>query len=359
MFVDLSEVTGGAQLSLADSIRALLRRGEHVVVVGAEGIGKVLAGESGVEMVPVPGLSLRRDGRGLTRLIWRLRPVLKTIFRQRSPEVLCANGAISALAVSLLPGGRRRNLWYERDWRTPRPVLWWLKRRFDLTLCASDFVKARAGQGAVRIYNGFDWEALRQAAQHPLATDIGSWLHNRPFVVGAGTMVRWKRWELFLDVFQHLHRQHRELAAVILGEARDEEGRHYQQRLKAYAQKQGIAEHIFWAGTRANPFSVFAQARVLCHFAECEPFGRVVCESLALGTPVVVTTDGGGPLEIGDGVRHGFQAGEPDPQKLARLVGQLMNENGVELTSSWFERFAIDRHVKELSVLLRQQKKES
>jgi glycosyltransferase involved in cell wall biosynthesis len=61
------------------------------------------------------------------------------------------------------------------------------------------------------------------------------------------------------------------------------------------------------------------RAGCLLHCADCEPFGVVLVEALAAGTPVIATRVGGVPEIIEDGV-NGLLVAPNDPAALAAAI---------------------------------------
>jgi N-acetylglucosaminyl-diphospho-decaprenol L-rhamnosyltransferase len=90
-----------------------------------------------------------------------------------------------------------------------------------------------------------------------------------------------------------------DLRLRIAGAPLDAHGEALLARLRERAARPDLAGRVEFAGRLADPTSALRDAGCLLHCAEREPFGLVVVEALASGTPVVVPA-AGGPAEIAD-----------------------------------------------------------
>ncbi len=89
------------------------------------------------------------------------------------------------------------------------------------------------------------------------------------------------------------------LHVVILGERHSEklETVEYERKLHAIAAGAGVADRVYYLGTRDDVPQILPQFTLLLHMARQEPLGRVLLEAAACGVPVVAT-DVGGTHEI-------------------------------------------------------------
>ena len=78
-----------------------------------------------------------------------------------------------------------------------------------------------------------------------------------------------------------------ELRLRIAGAALDSGGPALLEQLRARAAAPDLAGRVEFAGPLADPASALRDAGCLLHCAEREPFGLVLAEALASGTPVV------------------------------------------------------------------------
>ena len=114
-----------------------------------------------------------------------------------------------------------------------------------------------------------------------------------------GAIVPWKRPDLALEIVAHAARELPDLRLRIGGAPIDIHGERLLERLHARAAQPDLAGRIELAGRVADPAGALRDADCLLHCSDREPFGLVLVEALASGTPVVAPA-AGGPAEIVD-----------------------------------------------------------
>src|SRR5205085_11197879 len=90
-----------------------------------------------------------------------------------------------------------------------------------------------------------------------------------------------------------------DLRLRIAGAPLDTDGELLLQRLRARAARPDLAGRVDFAGPLPDPAGALRDAGCLLHCSDREPFGLVLVEALASGTPVVAPA-AGGPAEIVD-----------------------------------------------------------
>jgi glycosyltransferase involved in cell wall biosynthesis len=134
----------------------------------------------------------------------------------------------------------------------------------------------------VRIYNGFDFDAIRTAAAQPVRE-----LPREPFVLHVGRFMRQKRHDLLLDAWKLARLSHR---LVLLAAPSAE--------LHGMIRERGLQDRITVAGFQANPYPWMRAAELLVLSSEREGMPNVLVEALACGTRVVSTDCPSGPREV-------------------------------------------------------------
>ena len=115
----------------------------------------------------------------------------------------------------------------------------------------------------------------------------------------------------------------------ITGEAGDPAGASHRSSLEALAEHLGVAPRVDFIGRRTDIYAVMAEADVvLVPSLVGEGFGLVAAESMALGTPVVVSDRGALPEVVEHGV-SGLVVEAGDPEALAGAVMRLTAESGL------------------------------
>lgn len=132
-----------------------------------------------------------------------------------------------------------------------------------------------------RIYNPFDFAAIRAAAAEPAP------LPEDRYVIHVGRFSAQKRHDLLLDAWARLDTPHR----LVLLAPPDE-------RLARLIAARGLERRVTVAGFQPNPYPWIAGADLLVLSSDHEGLPNVIIEALALGTPVVSTDCPSGPREI-------------------------------------------------------------
>ncbi len=190
--------------------------------------------------------------------------------------------------------------------------------------------------------NPMSREAIRRAWGIPL---------DAPIIGMAGRIEPWKGQHVFIEALARLRQQLPNAYGLILGEADSPLGKVYKADLLARSRALGLEEVLHWAGHRRDLPRILPALDALAHCSvEPEPFGRVIIEGMAAGTPVVASNAGGAPEIIEDGV-NGLLAPPGDADALAAALARLLTdaplrlrliENGRRAVE---ERYTVQRHV--------------
>jgi len=97
----------------------------------------------------------------------------------------------------------------------------------------------------------------------------------------------------------------------------------YRARLDALASELGIADRVTFTGQRSDVPSVMAGLDVFVLASHNEPFGNVMLEAMAVGTPIVATA-AGGALEIVVEGETGLLVQPRSPDALAAAIARLV-----------------------------------
>jgi GT2 family glycosyltransferase len=114
-----------------------------------------------------------------------------------------------------------------------------------------------------------------------------------------GAIVPWKRPDLALEIAALAARDVPDLQLRIAGAPLDSEGERLLAQLRARAAQPDLAGRVEFTGPLSDPAAALSDAGCLLHCSDREPFGMVLVEALASGTPVVAPA-AGGPAEIVD-----------------------------------------------------------
>jgi glycosyltransferase involved in cell wall biosynthesis len=154
-------------------------------------------------------------------------------------------------------------------------------------------LQATLGLEAARmrvIQNPIDVDKVRRLSLEPVAG-----APSRPFIVTAGRLEHQKGHDILLRAFASstVARGH---DLVILGRGSLGE------QLKRQAASLGLGDRVFFPGFAENPWAWIAKADLFVLPSRWEGFPSIVAESLACGSPALVTACDFGPAEV---VEHG------------------------------------------------------
>ena len=140
-------------------------------------------------------------------------------------------------------------------------------------------------------------------------------------LVGLGSLVRWKGWNLALEALGHLSPNDRSRVRFELWgpTVEDTDSQAFAAELDAQRHQRGLANVVTLAGSTQNSQTVLQAADWLLHPAQLEPCSLALMESLALGHPAVASASGGSA----DIVAHGLNGRHFEPGNAADLARQL------------------------------------
>ncbi len=207
-------------------------------------------------------------------------------------------------------------------------LLRWTGQRASLVVACSDAVASQfKGSGSsvetlyppvADVFAGGDREILRGRF------GIGA---EQPCVVSVGNITRGRGQDLLLRAFAKLRRRLPNARCLIIGEPFERErDLGYRARLGNLANQLGISEVVDFAGPVETMADVYAAADLVVNPARIpESFGRVACEALLAGRPVVSTRVGAVPEVLGDG-ESALLVDPDDPDQLAAGMLRLLTE---------------------------------
>jgi glycosyltransferase involved in cell wall biosynthesis len=178
---------------------------------------------------------------------------------------------------------------------------------------------------------------------------------DRQIVLIDGRLQRWKGMHVFIEAMAHVSNERGSVQGIIVGGRHDLEP-DYPDILRRQIQELNLDEHVEMVGFQRNVADWMTAADVFVHASDREPFGIVVIEALALGTPVVAT-DTAGPTEVIKDGETGFLTPFGNAQVLAdRIEHYLSNpETACSIGKAGAvrsQKFTVDRYVKELTQVI-------
>ncbi|EKS36372.1 glycosyltransferase [Afipia broomeae] len=333
LFVTKKLVMGGAEHHLAQLLPALAARGFAVELFVLERGGEleVKLAEAGVTISGLP----RRSGR-LTHLLAaaielhrRIRQTRPDILHFFLPEPYLVGAAVATAAGHrTLVMSRRSLAHYQRNHPWFGRIERMLHRRMTALLGNSQaVVDELIAEGADRrktglIHNGVTLappadESVRAAQRTALAIPGDAFV-----MVIVANLFDYKGHADLLDALERIALQlPQPWRLVVIG--RDEgEG----PRLRAQAERLGMADSILWLGERRDVEAILPAADVALLVSHQEGFSNALIEAMAQGLPVIATAVGGNLDAVADDV-SGLLVPPREPAALgAAILGLAMDE---------------------------------
>lgn len=175
------------------------------------------------------------------------------------------------------------------------------------------------------VYNGIHLGRFDRVEDNGWRERLGA--TNGSLLVGmVGQIAFWKGQDVFIKAAADLAAHHPTLRFAVVGECLfpENEGE-FDESIRGRADELGLTDRLVWAGWVDGIEPLMAALDVVVHASRLpEPFGRVLVEAMAAGTPVVSTTLGAGPEIVTPDAGRLVPAG--DPEALARAVSSILDD---------------------------------
>jgi glycosyltransferase involved in cell wall biosynthesis len=360
--VGTSAALGGPERSLLDFAARAPRHGiEPCVLLGEDGplVAALRDVGTGVRVVQAPDeiLALRQGTdltlaalAGLATGSWQwsraLRAGLDALGRdpQGPAAVLYSHGLKAHLACAPVPGYAR--VWHLHELPPAGFGLLWRAAAFALptavlapSVAAADAWGGLLGPKPVVVANGVDLDRFQPAERTFWMHDQLDLPHDATLIGMPAVFARWKGHLLVVEAFERaaadLPNAHLVLVGGPMYDTEMERG--YAQELIHRVRRASVGgrpkaatltDRIHFVRFQDDPWRLYPEFDVVVHFStRPEPFGRVVVEAMACGTPVIAARSGGPAEVIEDGV-SGWLTTPGDARQLsvamtAALAGDL------------------------------------
>jgi glycosyltransferase involved in cell wall biosynthesis len=324
LFVSHTPLAGGAEEGLMRLLAGL--SAEHSVAVACPAPGPLAdrIDAAGVTRHSVPAFeaSLRPDPVqtpiGIARL-GAAAVTLARLVRRLRPDIVHANspraGLMSALACRL--GGPplvvhvRDDLPLRGIGRGVRMVL---ARSADAVVAVSSFTARRFDEGLERplatpVYNSIDHARFDpdRVSAAPVRDELGIAV-DAPLVAQVSQISPWKGQVTAIRALAGLRRGGLDAHLLVVGEVAFAgrqvryDNRAYLDSLHRLRVELGVTDAVHFLGRRQDVPALLRATDLSVLPSRNEPFGRAIVESMAMGTPALVSESGSGPELIEDGV---------------------------------------------------------
>lgn len=170
------------------------------------------------------------------------------------------------------------------------------------------------------IHNGIPLDRYRRTPGGNLRRELGV-PDGTPLIGLVGRITPWKGQDLFTRIASEWAGQNRPGRFVIIGRAFNEDAP-FEAALREFIRVEKLESRVQFVAFQSDIAAALSQLDVLLHCStKPEPFGRVIIEAMAVGTPVIAARAGGVPEIITAGVNGGLAL----PGNLADYMAELIS----------------------------------
>lgn len=238
-----------------------------------------------------------------------------------------------------------------------------LVRRYDRVVAMSEHIRRRLVDAGLppekveRVYGSIDADEFRQQlcrTASEVRAELGVPEHGL-LIVMVGHVREWKGQHVVLEALDRLEPSLRDRIHVAFAGAFPDFEAPYRDRLESFVRDRGLDDRVRFLGPRDDVPDLLRAADVAVHAStRPEPFGLVVLEAMAAGTPLVASERGGPGEILGDGSGLTF---DPDyPEQLADHLVRLgsdpaLRERLSKMAATRLEDFGHERMVREVEAI--------
>lgn len=216
------------------------------------------------------------------------------------------------------------------EMKVPRGTKPWVRSRFfryaDRLIANSGSVARNllgdaSHRRALVVPNGVEDRFFQQAmAKEEARFRLGLPLEGT--VLGVpGTLRPMKGHPFFFRAVEALLKEDKTLRVAVTGAGE----RAYVEQIRGLVQELGIERQVIFLGSIDDMPTFYRACDVACVSSVAEPFGRIIVEAFASGTPVIATSVGGIPEIIDEGV-NGLLVPYGDEHALAARLRELLQD---------------------------------
>ncbi len=401
LYIDLAPYPGGSIISLAQLVAGLDRAQWRPMVVLSQQNPFSGFAEMGIDVVYVPtpqwerlakarsgpsssvasgghpdpafkrtvlwriGGEMRRWGRDILPVVRALQPIINAF----QPHLIHLNDALPLVRHGILAAKLTRTpvINHSRSFVLPHQ----LDRRWLLpSLRGMIFISNAVARAQLQdvsspppsrvIPNPVNLDLFqRRDASHVFRREIGL-PDDAPVIAMVGRIVPWKGQHVFIEAFARLLPQVPGAHAVIIGDTDTMLGQQYKETLMTRSHELHVQQHLHWLGHRADVPNILKECDLLVHCSvEPEPFGRVIIEGMAAGTPVIGSRAGGVPEIIQHEV-NGLLTPPGDVAALSTAMLRLLTDQTLRARviahgqRAVKQRYTVEKHVQAVTEFYRE-----
>ncbi len=222
-------------------------------------------------------------------------------------------------------------VWWQRD--VPRPTPAQLEAAAApaaAIVCSSDLVidaqrRLTPRARIVKIQPGIPVHVYASEPRGGVGVrDMLGW-GSAPLVGIVGRLQHFKAQHVFINAAALVAQRRPDVRFVVVGGAVLGTEGGYPAWLESLTRQRGLTDRLRFVGNQRQVAPWFAALDVAVHASDGEPFGLVIVEAMASGTPVVATNLGG-PSEIIDDGESGLLVAPAQPAATAEAILRVLDE---------------------------------
>ena len=333
LWIDVVSQMGGAQHSMFEVCTALAKKGVQIEVALPDGPLSDKFQAAGIPVYPVSPIRASKKGFALfttAAKLLRSPHTVNQIVRGCKPDIIHANSLAAFMTTMHVPSSIPA-LWHVRDIQNNPQLIRNSVRRAAGLITASeaidesltDCVSPRHRGKLYLVRNGIDPSIFANADRAELRK-----ANNLPedvrLVGMAAHFIPWKNHATFIEAAALIREQLPDVHFAIIGMDLFNESKRYIRQLKDLVEEKGLQERLHWIDQCVAPERIIPALDLLIHPPRREPFGRVVCEAMACGVPVIAA-DTGGPATIITDKTSGRLAADGKAENFAEIAVELLN----------------------------------
>jgi len=261
---------------------------------------------------------------------------LVRLCREFKPDLMHTNTAVVVSSPLAAQIARVPHIWHIRESFADFPRLWPMHREFimrcsERVICVSTAIAEQFARGTPNLrvlHNGFPAGEFDPVSSERVAAFRARFGLEARVLVGVVGRIKFKRkgQETFVRAASLLAKQFPDVRFMVIGTPFPGNEDHLV-RLRALISELGIEERVVLTGDVEDIKAAYAALDVtVLASTSPEPFGGVVIEAMAMGTPVVGTRVGGTPEQIEHGVT-GLLVPPDAPAAMAEAIGALLSSH--------------------------------
>jgi len=332
LWIDVVSELGGAQHSMFEVCSQLAASGVTVDIAVPPGplFDKFTA--AGFTVYPISPIRASRKGFALfttAAKLLRAPHSVNQIVRGCKADIVHANSLAAFMTTRHVPASIPV-IWHVRDIDSPTSLIRLCIRRATSIITASeaidehfaDMVSPRHRNKLHLVCNGIQTALFDNPNKAELRTKYNLPV-KIPLIGMVAHLIPWKNHSVFIESAALIKKEVPEAHFVIVGKDLFNESERYLKQLKLLAKDSALENNLTWISDNDKPETIIPAMDLLIHPARREPFGRIICEAMAAGVPVVAA-DSYGPATIITDKKNGRLAKDGTAKNFAKIAVELL-----------------------------------